>query len=106
MNVVNAVPRQVTSLARIGHDLIASDRLPAALRVLWEALLLCDAARRWTTLNPGDSTATVPLHGAEESALAGAAVLVDMLERAGDPMSDALTTDLINARERLGLSAH
>ncbi|MDF0374366.1 hypothetical protein ACFVY7_12935 [[Kitasatospora] papulosa] len=106
MNVVNAVPRQVTSLARIGHHLITSDRLPAALRVLWEALLLCDAARRWTTLNPGDSTATVPLREAEEGALAGAAVLVDMLERAGDPMSDALTADLINARERLGLSAH
>ncbi|MFD9787251.1 hypothetical protein ACFWXZ_04345 [[Kitasatospora] papulosa] len=106
MNVVNAVPRQVTSLARIGRHLITSDRLPAALRVLWEALLLCDAARRWTTLNPGDSTATVPLREAEEGALAGAEVLVDMLERAGDPMSDALTADLINARERLGLSAH
>ncbi|MGW1818663.1 hypothetical protein ACWCQM_34515 [Streptomyces sp. NPDC002125] len=106
MNVVNAVPRQVTSLTRIGHQLMASDRLPAALRVLWEALLLCDAARRWTTVNTGDSPATVPLREAEESALAGAAALVDILERAGDPMSDALTADLRNARERLSLSAH
>ncbi|MFE3517061.1 hypothetical protein [Streptomyces sp. NPDC059166] len=106
MNVVNAVPRQVTSLARIGHQLIASDRLPAALRAFWEALLLCDAAHRWTTLNTGDSTVIVPLREAEESALAGAAVLVDMLERAGDPMSDALTADLGNARERLGWPAH
>ncbi|MEW2555873.1 hypothetical protein AB0957_29615 [Streptomyces zhihengii] len=106
MNVVNAVPRQATSLARIGHQLIASDRLPAALRVLWEALLLCDAARRWTTLKTGDSTATVPLREAEETVLAAAGVLVDTLERAGDPMSDALTADLRNARERLGLSAH
>ncbi|TXS48247.1 hypothetical protein EAO77_31225 [Streptomyces sp. t39] len=106
MSVVNAVPRQVTSLARVGHQLMASDRLSAALRVLWEALLLCDAARRWATLNTGDSTATVPLREAEESALAGAAGLVDILERAGDPMSDALTADLRNARERLGPSAH
>ncbi|MFJ6252610.1 MULTISPECIES: hypothetical protein [unclassified Streptomyces] len=106
MNVVDAVPRQVISLARIGHRLIASDRLPAALRVLWEALLLCDAARRWTALNTGDSTVTVALRKAEESASVGAAVLVDVLKRAGDPMSDALTADLRNARERLGLSAH
>ncbi|MEW1905167.1 hypothetical protein [Streptomyces sp. NPDC086147] len=106
MNVVDAVPRQVTSLAQIGHQLIASHRLPAARRVLWEALLLCDAARRWTTLNTGDSTATVPLHEAEKSALTGAAALVDILQRAGDPMSDALTADLRNAKERLGLSAH
>lgn len=106
MNVVSAVPRQVTSLARIGHQLIASDRLPAALRVLWEALLLCDAARRWITSNTGDATATVPLREAEESAFAGAAVLVDALERAGDPMNAPLTADLRNARQRLGLSAH
>ncbi|MFF9070150.1 hypothetical protein ACF09E_32880 [Streptomyces sp. NPDC014891] len=106
MNVVDAVPRQVTSLARIGHQLIASDRPHAALRALWEALLLCDAARRLTAFNTGDSTATVPLREAEESALAGAAVLVDALERAGDPVSDALTADLSNARNRLGLSVH
>ncbi|MFJ7990417.1 hypothetical protein [Streptomyces sp. NPDC096351] len=106
MNVVDAVPRQVASLARIGHQLIASDRRPAALCVLWEALLLCDAARRLTAFNTGDSTATVPLREAEENALAEAAVLVDSLERAGDPMSDALTADLSNARKRLGRSAH
>ncbi|MEV6263762.1 hypothetical protein AB0M42_23820 [Streptomyces sp. NPDC051784] len=106
MNVVDAAPRQVTSLARIGRQLAASERLPAALPVLREALLLCDAARRSATLNTGDSTATVPLHEARESALAEAAVLVGMLERAGNPMSDALTADLRNARERLGMSAH
>ncbi|MFD6532770.1 hypothetical protein [Streptomyces sp. NPDC060184] len=106
MNVVDAVPRQVTLLARIGRQLIASERLPSALRVLWEALLLCDAASRWAALNTGASTAAVPLREAEESALAGAAVLVGMLKRSGDPMSDALTADLRNARERLGLSAH
>nr|AAZ23068.1 hypothetical protein [Streptomyces fradiae] len=106
MNVVKAVPRQVTLLARIGHQLIASDRLPTARRVLWDALLLCDAARRWTALNPGDPTMAVPLREAAESAVAGAAALVDTLERAGDPTSDALTADLGNAGERLGLSAH
>ncbi|MEU5217417.1 hypothetical protein AB0G79_14615 [Streptomyces sp. NPDC020807] len=105
MNVVSAVPHQVTSLTRIGHRLIASDRLSSALRVLWEALLLCDAAQRWTALNSGDSAVTVPLREAEEKALAGAGVLVGVLRGDGDPVGDALAADLKNARARLGLPA-